>query len=98
MATVVISAVPGVWQRRTRAAGRAVTTGLIVTLHLVLAAMVLTVRISYAVLGMLARTVATAELRLSVLTGRTPLGQTAGVALTTALAAEFRTAYHQPTR
>lgn len=96
--TTVITTAPRPWARRTRAAEQAVTAVLLLAAHLAVAVIVLAIRIPYTLLGMAARTAARLELRLSAATGRPPLGQTAGVALAGAFAAEFRAAYHQPTR
>jgi hypothetical protein len=101
MPAVVITMQPGRWQRRARAAGRAVVGCLLLALHLAMAVVVLAVRIPYTLLGIFARTAATAELALAARTGRTPFGQTAGVALAAAFVAEFaggvRTGYRTAT-
>jgi hypothetical protein len=97
MPHVLITTQPGPWQRRTRAAGRAAASGLLLALHLAVAVLVLAIRIPYTLLGIAARTAATTELRLSARTGRDPLGQTIGVALAAAFVTEFAASYRRTT-
>jgi hypothetical protein len=101
MPAAVITTQPTRWQRRARAAGRLAVDVLLIVLHLAVAVVVLAVRIPYTLLGIFARAAATAELALSTRTGRTPFGQTAGVALAAAFVAEFtagvRTGWHTAT-
>ena len=97
MAAVLITSQPGRWQRRARTVSRAAVRGLLLALHLAVAVVVLAVRVPYTLLGIAARTAATAELRLSARTGRTPLGQTAGVALAHAFVTEFAAGYRTAT-
>lgn len=93
MPAVLITSQPGRWQRQARTAGLAAVNVLLLALHLLVAVLVLAVRIPYTLLGIAARAAATAELRLSARTGRTPLGQTIGVTIAAAFTHEFRAGY-----
>jgi hypothetical protein len=95
MPHALITTQPGPWRRRTRRAGQAAVSGLLLALHLVVAVLVLAIRIPYALITPIARAAAGAELRLSARTGRAPLGQTAGVTLAAIFAHEFITAHRQ---
>lgn len=95
MPHILITTQPGPWRRRTRRAGRAAVSGLLLGLHLVVAVLVLAIRIPYALITPLAHAAAGAELRLAARTGHTPLGQTVGVALVAIFAHEFVTAHRQ---
>lgn len=98
MPAVLIAARPSPWQRRARTTGRYALALAVAVLHLAVASIVLPLRITHVILGMAATQAAYTELYLASKTGRQPLGQAAGVALTTAFAHEFRTAYHANTR
>lgn len=94
----VITTKPNPWRHHALTTARLAGTGAILTLHLALAAVVLTIRTAYALLGVLARAAAYTELYLATRTHRPALGQAAGASIAKALANEFRTAYQQTTR
>ncbi len=97
MTSVLVTARPSRWRRRARTAGRVTLAAVLIALHLAVGVVVLAVRITHVIVTATATQVAYAELYLAQRTGRPALGQAAGIALTTAFAAEFRTAHHANT-
>lgn len=93
MPAPVITSQPSPWRRHARTSGRIALAAAVVAVHLLIAAVVLAFRITHVIASLAATGAAYTELYLAKRSGRPALGQAAGVAITAAFAAEFRTAY-----
>lgn len=94
MNRVLVARPASPWQR----VGNATVTVLAVAAHLALGLIVLVLRTVRVVVTVVTAVAMTSEQQLSARTGRTPLSHTGIAAICAAFVAEFRTAYHQPTR
>lgn len=88
----LITAQPNRWQRAVRWSRRAAVTGSVLTAHLALGLVVLTLRTARVIVTICATIAAWLELYLAERTGRPPFGQVAGMGVAAAFADEFRTA------
>jgi hypothetical protein len=86
----LITASPNRWQQAVRWSRHAAVTGSVLTAHLALGAVVLTLRIARVIVTICATLAAWLEMYLAEHTGRPPLGQTAGMGIATAFNDEFR--------